>query len=176
MFNPASSTINQCYTNTPFFAEGITALPVGYLKSHIRVSPTSRNKIGFKSVQNAWPEPYNQLLPVQEGCMQVSMANLSDTWGITSRIGSLALLRGEPEVVCPLRRLCDLGESWEARGDNGGVDPSLNIVGFSDKEVWVGLLWFSGDASPWASWSRAMTWLQNVKYLNSGSKKEELKQ
>jgi hypothetical protein len=67
--------------------------------------------------------------------MQVSMANLWDTWGITSRLGE-PLLRGEPERVGPLKRLCDLGESWEARGDNGGVLPSLYIVGFSDEEVW----------------------------------------
>jgi hypothetical protein len=88
--------------------------------------------------------------------MSVSMANLWDTWGITSRIGSLDLLKGEPEMVCPLMRLWDLGESWEPRGDNGGVEPSLNIVGFIDK---VGLPWFSDGDSSWASWSSAMTWL-----------------
>lgn len=48
-------------------------------------------------------------------------------------------------MVCPLMRLWDLGESWEPRGDNGGVEPSLNIVGLIDK---VGLPWFSdGDSS-----------------------------
>lgn len=37
-------------------------------------------------------------------------------------------------MVCPLNRLCDLGERGEPRGDNGGVDPSLKAAVCKDND------------------------------------------
>lgn len=123
--------------------------------------PLDSNQTRDEMTCRHMPDSDIQLLPDQEGCMSVSMANLWDTWGITSRSGSLVFFKGEPEEVWPLKRLCDLGERGELlRGDNGGVAPSLNTVGSNDKlvcEVWVGLPWLAGTASPWASWSKVMT-------------------
>lgn len=116
-------------------------------------------------VQQTKPDSNNHLLSGQEGCLYVSMANLWDTWGITSWCGSLAFFNGDPEVLWPplKRRIGDLGDMGELRGERGGVLPSLNAVGSADNDTFppcIGLPWPPGEASLFASSSRVVTCTQ----------------
>jgi hypothetical protein len=76
----------------------------------------------------------------------VTRANLWDTWGITSRSGSLDFLKGELKLLGPdpERLIGDLGDRGELFGESGGVDPSLKTPGSSDTET-LELTWPTGE-------------------------------